>query len=161
MAATKVVFQIWKTSGLEDFQMTSRKPSRRLPGSLPTESSLMSPFHNRSERFGRVQSGTGRKRDGSKTGRVESGMGLTCGILKARNPKSSFLLSPKTLREREREKAIRRYVAPVMVVSGSMMLPVSQAPSFCTCGASSSHHKKFENSLSTEEEDLVPAMGSS
>ncbi|KAF3560738.1 hypothetical protein DY000_02012237 [Brassica cretica] len=45
-----------------------------------------------------------------------------------------------------------------MVVSGSMMLPVSQAPSFCTCGASSSHHKKFENSLSTEEEDLVPAM---
>ncbi|KAF3580343.1 hypothetical protein DY000_02035238 [Brassica cretica] len=59
------------------------------------------------------------------------------------------------------EIAIRRYVAPVMVVSGSMMLPVSQAPSICTCGASSSHHKKFENSLSTEEEDLVPAMGSS
>ncbi|KAF2578663.1 hypothetical protein F2Q68_00006599 [Brassica cretica] len=86
-------------------------------------------------------------------------MGLTCGILKARNPKSPFLLSPKTLRQRE--KAIRRYVAPVMVISGSMMLPVSQAPSICTCGASSSHHKKFENSLSTEEEDLVPAMGSS
>ena len=41
------------------------------------------------------------------------------------------------------------------------MLPVSQAPSICTGGASSSHHKKFENSLSTEEEDLVPAMGSS
>ncbi|CAF2107028.1 unnamed protein product [Brassica oleracea var. botrytis] len=40
-----------------------------------------------------------------------------------------------------------------------MMLPVSQAPSICTGGASSSHHKKFENSLSTEEEDLVPAMG--
>lgn len=88
-------------------------------------------------------------------------MGLTCGILKARNPKSPFQLSPKTLREREREKAIRRYVAPVMVVSGSMMLPVSQAPSIFTDGASSSHHKKFENSLSTEEEDLVPAMGSS
>ncbi|KAF3488817.1 hypothetical protein F2Q69_00054440 [Brassica cretica] len=45
-----------------------------------------------------------------------------------------------------------------MVVSGSMMLPVSQAPSICTGGSSSSHHKKFENSLSTEEEDLVPAM---
>ncbi|KAF3595194.1 hypothetical protein DY000_02027215 [Brassica cretica] len=63
--------------------------------------------------------------------------------------------------EREREKAIRRYVAPVMVVSGSMMLPVSQAPSICTGGSSSCHHKKYENSLSTEEEDLVPAMGSS
>ncbi|KAF3526224.1 hypothetical protein F2Q69_00049443 [Brassica cretica] len=47
----------------------------------------------------------------------------------------------------------------MMVVSGSMMLPVSQAPSICAGGASSSHHKKFENSLSTEEEDLVPAMG--
>ncbi|KAF2547593.1 hypothetical protein F2Q70_00020666 [Brassica cretica] len=46
----------------------------------------------------------------------------------------------------------------MMVVSGSMMLPVSQAPSICTGGASSSNHKKFENSLSTEEEDLVPAM---
>ncbi|WZZ73414.1 hypothetical protein YC2023_084784 [Brassica napus] len=30
-----------------------RKSSRRLPGSLLTESSLMSPFHNRSERFGK------------------------------------------------------------------------------------------------------------
>ncbi|KAF3556632.1 hypothetical protein F2Q69_00014267 [Brassica cretica] len=39
-----------------------------------------------------------------------------------------------------------------------MMLPVSQAPSICTGGASSSHHKKFENSLSIEEEDLVPVM---
>ncbi|KAL0644486.1 hypothetical protein Bca4012_042776 [Brassica carinata] len=46
------VFQIWKTSELEDFQTTSRKSSRRLPGSLLTESSPMSPFHNRSERFG-------------------------------------------------------------------------------------------------------------
>ncbi|KAF3485486.1 hypothetical protein F2Q69_00055981 [Brassica cretica] len=55
------VFQIWKTSGLEDFwvrrlpddfQTTSRKSSRRLPGSLLTESSPMSLFHNRSERFG-------------------------------------------------------------------------------------------------------------
>ncbi|KAF2545383.1 hypothetical protein F2Q70_00020270 [Brassica cretica] len=45
------VFQIWKTSGLEDFQMTSRKSSRRLPESLMTESFPMSPFHNRSERF--------------------------------------------------------------------------------------------------------------
>uniref|UniRef100_A0A0D3C174 Uncharacterized protein n=1 Tax=Brassica oleracea var. oleracea TaxID=109376 RepID=A0A0D3C174_BRAOL len=34
----------------EDFQTTSRKSSRRLPGSLLTESSPMSPFHNRSER---------------------------------------------------------------------------------------------------------------
>ncbi|KAF3494798.1 hypothetical protein DY000_02054162 [Brassica cretica] len=57
-----------------------------------------------------------------------------------------------------REKTIRRDIAPVMVVSGSMMLPVSQAPSICTGGASSSYHKKFENSLSTKEEDLVPAM---
>ncbi|KAF3603260.1 hypothetical protein F2Q69_00038243 [Brassica cretica] len=77
-------------------------------------------------------------RDGSKARWVESGMDY-----------------------RERDKAIRRYVAPVTVVSGSMMLPVSQAPSICTGGASSCHHKKFENSLSTEEEDLVPAMGSS
>ncbi|KAF3502406.1 hypothetical protein F2Q69_00040491 [Brassica cretica] len=46
------VFRIWKTSGVEDFQTTSRKSSRRLPGSLLTESSPMSPFHNRSERFG-------------------------------------------------------------------------------------------------------------
>uniref|UniRef100_A0A0D3E381 Uncharacterized protein n=1 Tax=Brassica oleracea var. oleracea TaxID=109376 RepID=A0A0D3E381_BRAOL len=45
-------FQIWKTSGVEDFQTISRKSSRRLPGSLLTESSPMSPFHNRSERFG-------------------------------------------------------------------------------------------------------------
>ena len=87
--------------------------------------------------------------------------------MKTRNPKSPFLLSPKILRERERdkererEKVIRRYGAPMMVVSGSMMFPVSQAPSICTGGASSSHHKKFENSLSTEEEDLVPARGSS
>ncbi|KAF3581253.1 hypothetical protein DY000_02034782 [Brassica cretica] len=86
-------------------------------------------------------------------------MGLTCGILKTRNCKSSFLLSPKILRERE--KAIQRYVAPMMVVSGSVTLPVSQTPSICTGGASSSHHKKFEDSLSTKEEDLVYAMGSS
>nr|VDD30012.1 unnamed protein product [Brassica oleracea] len=39
------VFQIWKTSGLEDFLEVS--------GSLLTESSPMSPFHNRSERFGK------------------------------------------------------------------------------------------------------------
>ncbi|KAF3558687.1 hypothetical protein F2Q69_00011747 [Brassica cretica] len=45
------VFQIWKTSGLEDFQTTSIKTSRRLPRSVLTESSPMSPFHNRSERF--------------------------------------------------------------------------------------------------------------
>ncbi|KAF3546616.1 hypothetical protein DY000_02005501 [Brassica cretica] len=45
------VFQIWKTYGLEDFQTTSRKSSRRLTGSLLTESSPKSPFHNRSERF--------------------------------------------------------------------------------------------------------------
>ncbi|KAF2591579.1 hypothetical protein F2Q70_00040502 [Brassica cretica] len=36
----------------EVFQTTSRKSSRRLPESLLTESSPMSPFHNRSERFG-------------------------------------------------------------------------------------------------------------
>uniref|UniRef100_A0A0D3AVQ2 CCHC-type domain-containing protein n=1 Tax=Brassica oleracea var. oleracea TaxID=109376 RepID=A0A0D3AVQ2_BRAOL len=80
---------------------------------------------------GRVQNGTGSKRDGSKARRVESGTG----------------------RKRDRSKAGR--------ATGSMMLPVSQAPSICTGGASSSHHKKFENSLSTEEEYLVPAMGSS
>ncbi|KAF3497941.1 hypothetical protein DY000_02052694 [Brassica cretica] len=37
----------------EVFQTTSRKTSRRLPGSLLTESSPMSPFHNISERFGK------------------------------------------------------------------------------------------------------------
>ncbi|KAF2556005.1 hypothetical protein F2Q68_00014324 [Brassica cretica] len=39
----------------EVFETTSKKSSRRLPGSLLTESSPMSPFHNRSERldFGR------------------------------------------------------------------------------------------------------------
>ncbi|KAF3488155.1 hypothetical protein F2Q69_00054802 [Brassica cretica] len=31
------VFHIWKTSGLEDFQTTSRKTSRRLRGSLPDD----------------------------------------------------------------------------------------------------------------------------
>ncbi|KAF3575314.1 hypothetical protein F2Q69_00058727 [Brassica cretica] len=31
------VFQIWKTSGPEDFQTTSRKSSRRPPGSLPDD----------------------------------------------------------------------------------------------------------------------------
>uniref|UniRef100_A0A0D2ZV49 Uncharacterized protein n=1 Tax=Brassica oleracea var. oleracea TaxID=109376 RepID=A0A0D2ZV49_BRAOL len=36
----------------EVFQTTSRKSSRRLPGSLLTEFSPMSPFHNRSECFG-------------------------------------------------------------------------------------------------------------
>ncbi|KAF2552985.1 hypothetical protein F2Q68_00035866 [Brassica cretica] len=36
----------------EVFQTTSRKSSRRLPVSLLAESSPMSPFHNRSERFG-------------------------------------------------------------------------------------------------------------
>uniref|UniRef100_A0A0D3CPJ3 Uncharacterized protein n=1 Tax=Brassica oleracea var. oleracea TaxID=109376 RepID=A0A0D3CPJ3_BRAOL len=30
-------FQIWKTSGLEDGQTTSRKFSTRLPGSLPDD----------------------------------------------------------------------------------------------------------------------------
>ncbi|CAN6919199.1 unnamed protein product, partial [Brassica oleracea] len=39
-------------SDMEVFQTTSRKSSRRLPGSLLTESSPMSPFHNRSERLG-------------------------------------------------------------------------------------------------------------
>ncbi|KAF2557352.1 hypothetical protein F2Q68_00013471 [Brassica cretica] len=56
MAAAKMVFQIWiwicNFSDLEVFQTTSRKSSRRLPESLLTESSPMSPFHNRSERFG-------------------------------------------------------------------------------------------------------------
>ena len=52
--------------------------------------------------------GTGSKRDGSKAGRIESGMGLTRGILKTHNPKSPFLLSPITLRERERERERER-----------------------------------------------------
>ncbi|KAF2593652.1 hypothetical protein F2Q70_00042637 [Brassica cretica] len=60
MAATKKSFsdledfwtrRLQTTSGLEDFQTTSRKSSRRLPGSLLTESSPMSPFHNRYECF--------------------------------------------------------------------------------------------------------------
>ncbi|KAF2580339.1 hypothetical protein F2Q68_00006322 [Brassica cretica] len=37
MAATKMGLQIWKTSGLEDFQTTYKKSSRRIPGSLPDE----------------------------------------------------------------------------------------------------------------------------
>ncbi|KAG5415590.1 hypothetical protein IGI04_003157 [Brassica rapa subsp. trilocularis] len=41
MGATKMVFHIWKTSGLEDFHTTSRKTSRRLPRGLLTESSPM------------------------------------------------------------------------------------------------------------------------
>ncbi|KAF2614653.1 hypothetical protein F2Q70_00009617 [Brassica cretica] len=70
MAATKMVFHhmvliFYSFKDLEDFwarrlpddfqevfQTTSRKSSRRLPGSLVMESSPMSPFHNRSERFG-------------------------------------------------------------------------------------------------------------
>ncbi|KAF2531071.1 hypothetical protein F2Q70_00031053 [Brassica cretica] len=63
MDVTKMFFITWFSSSthlkarrLPDdfqkvFQTTSRKSSRRLPGSLLTESSLMSPFHNRSERF--------------------------------------------------------------------------------------------------------------
>ncbi|KAF3539354.1 hypothetical protein F2Q69_00023800 [Brassica cretica] len=49
MAATKMVFQIRKTSGLEDFQTTSRKTSRRLPGRLPDDFQMTS---RKSERFG-------------------------------------------------------------------------------------------------------------
>ncbi|KAJ4883187.1 Uncharacterized protein Rs2_33280 [Raphanus sativus] len=62
---------------------------------------------------GWAQSRTGRKRDG-----------LNRGILK---------LSP--------EREIRHYGAPLMVVSGSMMLPVSQASLVRTGGASSNHYK--------------------
>ncbi|KAF2561036.1 hypothetical protein F2Q70_00015181 [Brassica cretica] len=60
MAATKMVCfsdleDFWARKLPDDFQevfqTTSRKSSRRLPGSLLTESSLMSPFHNRYERF--------------------------------------------------------------------------------------------------------------
>ncbi|KAF2580387.1 hypothetical protein F2Q68_00005493 [Brassica cretica] len=61
MAATKMVFHYMvlifhsfkdlEDFWLEDFQTTSRKSSRRLPESLLTKSSPMSPFHNRSERF--------------------------------------------------------------------------------------------------------------
>ncbi|KAF2589228.1 hypothetical protein F2Q70_00039585 [Brassica cretica] len=35
----------------EVFQTAFMKSSRRLPGSLPTESSPLSPFHNKFERF--------------------------------------------------------------------------------------------------------------
>ncbi|WZZ57650.1 hypothetical protein YC2023_057757 [Brassica napus] len=49
--------QFFRSGSLPDgfqevFQTASRKSSRRLPGSLLTESSPMSPFHNRSECFG-------------------------------------------------------------------------------------------------------------
>ncbi|KAG5385526.1 hypothetical protein IGI04_036996 [Brassica rapa subsp. trilocularis] len=47
----------------------------------------------------------------------------------------------------QREKAIQRYEALMMMVSGSMMLPVSQALSIYIGGAS------------LTEEDLVPNMG--
>ncbi|KAF2570694.1 hypothetical protein F2Q70_00004748 [Brassica cretica] len=83
------------------------------------------------------------------------GYRLICKILKTRNPKSPFLLSPKTLREREGDSTICNSGDGGFRVNDAS---VSQAPSICTGGASSSHHKKFENSLSTEEEDLVPAM---
>ncbi|KAF2564148.1 hypothetical protein F2Q70_00017869 [Brassica cretica] len=36
------VFQIWKTPGLEDFQTTSKKTSRRLPGRLPDDFQMTS-----------------------------------------------------------------------------------------------------------------------
>ncbi|KAF3495157.1 hypothetical protein DY000_02055553 [Brassica cretica] len=57
MAATKMKTSRRLPGSLPDdfqkvFQTTSRKSSRRLPESLLTESSPMSPFHNRSERFG-------------------------------------------------------------------------------------------------------------
>ncbi|KAF3565654.1 hypothetical protein DY000_02016385 [Brassica cretica] len=68
MAATKMFFITWFSSSThlktsrrlakslpddiqEVFQTTSRKSSRRLPGSLLTKYSPMSPFHNRSECF--------------------------------------------------------------------------------------------------------------
>uniref|UniRef100_A0A0D3D285 Uncharacterized protein n=1 Tax=Brassica oleracea var. oleracea TaxID=109376 RepID=A0A0D3D285_BRAOL len=54
------VFHIWKTFGLEVSRTTSKKSSRRLPGSLLTESSVMSPFHNRSEHFAKYGSDFGR-----------------------------------------------------------------------------------------------------
>ena len=58
--------------------------------------------------------GMGSKRDGSKAGRVENGTGRKRDGLNLRdfedpNPKSPFLFSPKTLRERERERERRRF----------------------------------------------------
>ncbi|KAF2563896.1 hypothetical protein F2Q70_00017868 [Brassica cretica] len=48
------IFQIRKTSGLEDFQTTSRKTSRRLPGRLPDDFQMTS---RKSERFGFIDLG--------------------------------------------------------------------------------------------------------
>ncbi|KAF3514020.1 hypothetical protein F2Q69_00006300 [Brassica cretica] len=47
------VFQIWKTSGLENFQTTSRKYSRRLPGSF-SDLGLIYMFFRSGSDFGRL-----------------------------------------------------------------------------------------------------------
>ncbi|KAG5397730.1 hypothetical protein IGI04_019544 [Brassica rapa subsp. trilocularis] len=54
MAATKMVFQIWIwiCRVFKSGRLLGWRTSRRLPGSLLKESSPMSPFHNRYERFG-------------------------------------------------------------------------------------------------------------
>ncbi|CAN6848269.1 unnamed protein product, partial [Brassica oleracea] len=43
----------WAIKLPENFQKISRTSSRRLSGSLLTEPSLISPFHNRSKCFGK------------------------------------------------------------------------------------------------------------
>uniref|UniRef100_A0A0D3BGU2 Uncharacterized protein n=1 Tax=Brassica oleracea var. oleracea TaxID=109376 RepID=A0A0D3BGU2_BRAOL len=47
------VFQIWKTAGLENFQTTSRKYSRRLPGSF-SDLGLIYMFFRSGSDFGRL-----------------------------------------------------------------------------------------------------------
>ncbi|KAF2538824.1 hypothetical protein F2Q68_00020903 [Brassica cretica] len=78
----------------EVFQTTSRKSSRRLPGSLLTESSPMSPFHNRSERFGFTDLGLIYMffRSGSYFGKL---MGSLLGILLKYNALEVFQTTSK------------------------------------------------------------------
>ncbi|WZZ35443.1 hypothetical protein YC2023_018844 [Brassica napus] len=47
-----LIFHSFKDAGFSDLDL-NMQTSRRLPRSLLTESSPMSPFHNGSERFGK------------------------------------------------------------------------------------------------------------
>ncbi|WZY82045.1 hypothetical protein YC2023_028429 [Brassica napus] len=79
------------------------------------------------------------------------------------DPQTDLHLKKNEKREQKRRLGVRSspttYGAPV--TGGSVMLLVSHVSSISTIGASSSHQKKWANSLSTEEKDPAPAMGSS
>ncbi|WZZ78204.1 hypothetical protein YC2023_098776 [Brassica napus] len=52
-----LIFHSFKGKSINFRYTTSTKSSKRLPGSLLAESSLMSPFHNRFDRFGFLDMG--------------------------------------------------------------------------------------------------------